>query len=406
MWIACGLDAPETGTGTDNRLLLSVCTTDPVPDNTPNLTDVTWVSSSRWKKYVINLGEPTALADYPSLGVDANGIYIAVNCLVNGAFSKIKIVALPIGPFKNGTAGTVQPSDTQNRFDFTPVNGEFAVQPVTSFDSVPVGNIAWFISKAAPSTTPSYRPGKTSYGQLKWDGVRFQKQSWFDSSLSLATPDTISYFDIPSMSDPSALQAPQLPNLGNSAPIPLSLGTHVMSAVLRNNLIYTCQHVGFNQQGGYSGTADRSGVIWAKYAINSTPTPPTLVHTTPNPTVKRIWDNAATSPHWYYFPTAMVNSTGDILVGFSGSSTTEHVGGFYFGERSSGTAMSRPVIVQAGRNYFDTAGGSYKWGDFSGTSLDPNDSQTFWTFQEYAETSTDLFPSFWGNWLCSIKLGP
>jgi hypothetical protein len=53
---------------------------------------------------------------------------------------------------------------------------------------------------------------------------------------------------------------------------------------------------------------------------------------------------------------------------------------------------------QAGGNsYYKTYGGTRnRWGDFSSTSLDPVDG-TFWTLQEYAQTTVNLWATRWAN---------
>ena len=40
-----------------------------------------------------------------------------------------------------------------------------------------------------------------------------------------------------------------------------------------------------------------------------------------------------------------------------------------------------------------------RWGDNSFTSVDPDDSMTFWTVQEYATAVVDE----WGTWIAKIK---
>ena len=45
------------------------------------------------------------------------------------------------------------------------------------------------------------------------------------------------------------------------------------------------------------------------------------------------------------------------------------------------------------------AGTQNRWGDFSATVVDPSDDTTFWTLQEYAQTSDPVSgESRWGTW--------
>ena len=74
----------------------------------------------------------------------------------------------------------------------------------------------------------------------------------------------------------------------------------------------------------------------------------------------------------------MVNSHGDVVMGFSGSSLVDPIGAFDTGRRGGQSTFIAPVTLQAGSG---TYGGA--WGDYSATSLDPNDSLSIWTIQEY-----------------------
>ncbi len=66
---------------------------------------------------------------------------------------------------------------------------------------------------------------------------------------------------------------------------------------------------------------------------------------------------------------------------FSGSKATEHIGAFYTGRRANGAQPDRPVLLQAGRSYYDYS----VWGDYSYTSIDAGD-DSFWTIQESADS--------------------
>jgi hypothetical protein len=93
----------------------------------------------------------------------------------------------------------------------------------------------------------------------------------------------------------------------------------------------------------------------------------------------------------------MVNTNGDMVVGFSGSKPNEYIGAFYIGRLADGTTSGNPTLVQAGRA---TYGGPY-WGDYSYTCLDPVDGTTFCTVQEYSEDPN--LAGYWGTWITKIK---
>ncbi len=165
----------------------------------------------------------------------------------------------------------------------------------------------------------------------------------------------------------------------------------------RNNMLWVCQHVGLaGMNGTYSGnetgsTVDRSAIQWLKLQLNSTGTP--LTHAAHG----RIYDTAATIPYYYLMPSLMLNTNGEMVIGFSGSKSTEYIGAFYVGRLADGTPSGSPILVQAGRANFSSSGGY--WGDYSYTSIDP-DGITFWTVQEYAGSPAG---ANWGTWAATIK---
>ena len=95
----------------------------------------------------------------------------------------------------------------------------------------------------------------------------------------------------------------------------------------------------------------------------------------------------------------MVNSSGNVLFGFSGSKTSEYIGAFYYGRLANGTFGNRIVLLQPGQSAYDDLE-SNRWGDYSVVSLDPSDNSTFWTVQEYVYTDG------WATWIGSIKSLP
>ncbi len=67
--------------------------------------------------------------------------------------------------------------------------------------------------------------------------------------------------------------------------------------------------------------------------------------------------------------------------------------------------MSAPTLLQAGQAAYqrlDDAGRN-RWGDYSYTSLDPNDDLTMWTIQEYASS---IGSNIWGTWVASLSAPP
>jgi hypothetical protein len=78
---------------------------------------------------------------------------------------------------------------------------------------------------------------------------------------------------------------------------------------------------------------------------------------------------------------------GDMLVGYSDSSTSLHPGICY-----TGRAVTDPVNTMQSESSFIFAGGGSqlpnrnRWGDYSSMSIDPVDDRTFWYTQEYLKS--------------------
>ena len=109
----------------------------------------------------------------------------------------------------------------------------------------------------------------------------------------------------------------------------------------------------------------------------------------------RVYDSDVTNALYYYFPSIAVNCASNILLGFSGSSLTNHIGAYYLWRPAVGPASPPPVQFYPGGGYyiFD------RWGDYSFTTVDPADSKTFWTVQEHATS----FETVWGTRIGKVK---
>jgi hypothetical protein len=96
----------------------------------------------------------------------------------------------------------------------------------------------------------------------------------------------------------------------------------------------------------------------------------------------------------------MVNCSGDIVMGFSGSSETNYIGSYYSWRLANGLGPAKPRAIRAGTtNYL-----SGRWGDYSATTLDPTDDWSFWTVQEYADPAGGDLP--WRTVITNIKPAP
>ena len=161
-------------------------------------------------------------------------------------------------------------------------------------------------------------------------------------------------------------------------------GSRLAATFIRNGVLWTCQAIGLNgtnasYTGNYSGTnVTRTGVQWIKAFVD--PSGDALLHADHG----RVYDASPSNPFFYYFPSLMVNCAGDMVMGFSGSSATNHIGAYYSVRLSNGVVLDTPRVLRPGLTNF-TYYGSVRWGDYSATTLDPDDDWAFWTVQQYAD---------------------
>ena len=92
-----------------------------------------------------------------------------------------------------------------------------------------------------------------------------------------------------------------------------------------------------------------------------------------------------------FYPSISATSNGVIVIACNGSSINTPVSSFAFaGQTVNGvTTFGDPVVLQGGTigNYHDSLGPESRWGDYSTTSADPSDPSRFWTIQLLPITS-------------------
>lgn len=103
----------------------------------------------------------------------------------------------------------------------------------------------------------------------------------------------------------------------------------------------------------------------------------------------------------FHEPSIAVNEFGNVVIGYtcSGPNLAPSVC-VSVGETSTGvTTFEAPAILFTGAGHYYQDGiartGRNRWGDYSATVIDPSDSCTFWTFQEFVAVSAigDVGPS-------------
>lgn len=330
-----------------------------------------------WSKYLLELGEVGQETDYPTLGVDRNGVYVAVRIFMETGESYAKIAALEKEPLVSG--GSVGVST------FTGLTDMFAVpQPAVNLDAGSADAPSWFVG-SSPYTFSGTDSEGLVYRTLVWRGTMGTRTPYLSGATYLATPR---------FNDP-------VPARAWGAVVPVDTGDYrLLTAVVRFNQLWTCRNVGVNFR-GTSDFADRTACEWL--ALNLSGARATLAQR------GRVFDNVTADPYSFYFPSLAINGQGHVAMAFSGGSGATYVGAYCTGRLRADTANTmRPVtLLRDGDDvYVHTGGdasGRNRWGDYSATTLDPSDDMTFWTIQEYAAAySTDFNQPIWGTYIAAL----
>ncbi len=171
----------------------------------------------------------------------------------------------------------------------------------------------------------------------------------------------------------------------------IDLGDDRITSVMQRNGKLWTTHTAFLPA---TGTRNRSSIFW--YQID----------TLGNPLqIGQINDNTAVN--FYAYSSIAVNSTDDVLIGCGTFSTTRHpCAAFALHMHTDPVDSIRPVqIFRHGLGtYYTTFGGSKnRWGDYSGTCIDPRNDQDFWTIQESSVAGTS---ANWDTWWANVQMCP
>ena len=296
-----------------------------------------------WKGFSIDSDTAnTRWADFPTLGVDADGVYLAANMFdIPGGdvkSSDVTIISIP-------KADLLSPTPTiANRTSFEIAND--AIRGITIQPAVDFGPSD---GRAILLATESF----FSTDELKRTNV-----------LNAGGPGAAS------LSDSLDIDVP-------FASAPFSAFQPDGSADLDSGDVR------------FSGSVFEVGdSLWAVHSLDVDEMVGIRWYEIDEPTGILLQHGVISDPqHEYLYPSIAANEFGDVVIGFSRSGLDEFVSAYaVVGDTISGlTEFGDPILLQAGvANYFQDFGtGLNRWGDYSATTLDPTDPFRFWTIQEW-----------------------
>jgi hypothetical protein len=305
-------------------------------------------------------GGALCLGDYPSLGVDEDALYIGVNqfCGANTAgltFDSTSIYVVRKSALLAGSLSVAQ-------FDgvtVSPGPGPYTPQGVDNFDN---------------GTDQGYVIGVDNqfFGQLT---LRRVSNPAGAPSLSGNVPITV-----PTTTLPIAV-----PHPGGALPLD-AIDDRLLQAVVRNGRLWTTHHFAVDGSGVSQGGGGRNGVRW--YELQNLATSPSLVQS------GTVFDPSGSTPASFWFAAIMPSGQGHVALGMTTAGSATRVNAAVTGRLASdplGTMSGAPVVYSANTSFAYNVQGSpasrQRWGDYSYTSVDPDDDMTLWTLQEYVDAN-------------------
>ncbi|HSI74133.1 MAG TPA: hypothetical protein VK934_13230 [Fimbriimonas sp.] len=327
----------------NNRICIAV-------SDGPNLTAGTvWTFFFFQHNLVSPAGDTGLFFDYPTLGVDSQALYIGGNCF-NGTFTTTAFVVRKSSILG---AGPIVVSAFRNLYGST---GIYTPQGVDHDD--PASTDGYIIGHGAQYGTLRLRKITTPGGTPVLGPVQ-------NITGMLATIEPTS---VPHQGGGKNLDG------GDVRMLKAAIHTNALTGV---KTLWTTGSVGVNSSGTTSSPT-RAATRW--YEVQNFSTTPSIRQ------AGTIFDGSV-GPKMYWMGAAAMNRQGHAVIGMSMANASNFASVAYTDRLSSdalGTHRT-PIVAAAGVASYnlDSGGSTYRWGDYSNTSVDPTDGMSIWTFQEY-----------------------
>jgi len=324
-----------------------------------------------WHLYAID-ADPTngTWADFPTLGFNQSTVAIGVNMFAAGTGTYVsgRLIALDYAALRAGTNG--QPVDIG-------VPGGFALQPAVTYSPA---EPTLYLVEHVDSISATYR-----FWSLRGSTLTLVGGAARTNPLGpWATPGPGNFL-------------PQSDGRGVDAD-----DSRVGNAVFRNGHVWYAQTINLPPSSGV-GYGLRTAVQWVELDTTGAFVQGGRIedaHAMP-------WNGG----HSYAFASIAVNARDDALVGFSEFQSNDYVDAAYAYRAGTDApnTIRAPVTLKDGEGpYSKTRGGLNRWGDYSGSQIDPSDDLSLWTVQEYARIPTGSGDGSgrWGTWWGRVGGGP
>lgn len=312
----------------------------------------------------------TCFADYPTLGLDANALYIGVNNFCgspsqtfNGCDGYVVRKSSILG------AGPLVVTVFRGIVASAAGVGPYTPQGVDNFD---------------PAATEGYFIGvdNATFGTLMFRRVLDPGGTpTISGNLSITVPAT---------SFPATV--PHLGNTGGSAGNLSALDDRLYAAHVRNGRLWTAHNIRVNNTGAAAGTQTRDAARWYELNVPTGSGTPTVLQ---SGTVFTATGNNLNTERQYWIPSIMVSGQGHAAMGTAIAGTNERANAAVAGRWAGDPAgtMQAPEVISGSATAYNPPGDpgepgfGRRWGDYTYTSLDPVDDMTMWTVSMFCNAS-------------------
>ena len=361
-WILIIIDVPSASAigDTANRLLIAV--SDAASAGVVSASTV-WTFYFVQQDTVGPIASTGEFLDYPSLGVDANALYIGGDMFDAAA-----------GGFNN-TAG-------------------FVVRKSSILSGGPVVTTAFRNLIGAdgpfePRGVDNYNPAATEGYFIGTSAAVFSRLIMNRVGTPGATPTLSANISITVPNTTTAIRVDHLGNTGGTNGRLDGIDDRLYAAHIRNGRLWTA-HSFTTLSSGVAGTVAatrRMSVRWYELIVPPTVGTPTINQ---SGTIFDSTNVTQANARQYWFPSVMISGQGHAAIGYSTAGTP-----FRIDTATNGRLVGDALGTTGAVNIYTSSSTAYnppgdpgpprRWGDYSATSLDPLDDMTMWTVQQYCD---------------------
>ena len=357
-WILAIIDVPSSSFSSigdkPNRVLIAV--SDAASNGVIS-------GSTSWSFYYVQqdmIGQPSSTGeflDYDSLGVDNNALYIGGNMFgaTSGNFTGTSAFVVRKSSILNGGPIVV----TAFRGLITGGDGPDSPRGVDNYD---------------PAATEGYiiGPSDSTFGRLVMRRISDPGGTpTISGNIAITVDATALPINVNASGTNGQLDA---------------LDDRLFAAHIRNGRLWTAHNIAVDATGVASPSKDRDAVRWYELSVPVGSGTPTVVES------GTIYDSAqfASSARWFWIPSVVVSGQGHAAFGFSSAGPAFRINAATTGRLATdalGTVNAPTLFTASSTSYNPSDGSPHRWGDYSFSSVDPDDDMTMWTIQEFCDTT-------------------